>query len=123
MASNERTLLYLKEIEETADKVILILLNCSKQSLRAITHYALFGHSLVFSCFINCPLFNDTLFSCLYLNSTTYKNMKTLNYGQKVHSVYSPLNQFLPNVIKNITHYSQVPITGQVWLSNCHFRL
>jgi hypothetical protein len=39
---------------------------------------------------INCLLFKDKLFSRLYLNSTTYKNMKTLNYGHKVHSVYSP---------------------------------
>jgi hypothetical protein len=30
-------------------------------------------------------------FLVFYSNSTTYKNMKTLNYGQKVHSVYSPL--------------------------------
>jgi periodic tryptophan protein 2 len=33
-------------------------------------------------------------FLVFYSNSTTYKNIKTLNYGQKVHSVYSPLGFF-----------------------------
>jgi hypothetical protein len=63
--------------------------------LRASTHYALFGHSFVFSCFISCLLFNDKFFSCflhkLYFLQT-HETMKTLNYGRKVHSVYSPLH-------------------------------
>jgi hypothetical protein len=55
--------------------------------------YALFGRSLVFSCFNSCLLVKDKFFLDFHSNSTTYKKMKTQNYGQKVHSVYSPLNQ------------------------------
>ena len=32
----------------------------------------------------------DKTFLVFYSSSTTYKNIKTLNYGQKVHSVYLP---------------------------------
>ncbi len=53
-------------------------------------HHILFGCSLVFSSFINSLLFKDKFFLALYSKSTTYKSMKTLNYGQKVHSVYLP---------------------------------
>jgi hypothetical protein len=54
------------------------------------THYALFAE-IKFLCFIRCLLFKDKFFLVFYSNSTTYKNMKTLNYGQKVHIVYLPL--------------------------------
>ncbi len=56
------------------------------------THYAFFGHSLVFSCFIICLLFKDFFFLFLIklYNLQKRDNTKTLNYGQKVHSVYSP---------------------------------
>jgi hypothetical protein len=45
--------------------------------VRASTHYAFFGRSFVFSCFISCLLFKDKYFLVFYSNSTTYKNMKT----------------------------------------------
>jgi hypothetical protein len=52
-----------------------------------------FGRSFVFSCFISCLLFKDYCFLIFLLklyNLQKHENTKTLNYGQKVHSVYSP---------------------------------
>jgi hypothetical protein len=59
----------------------------------------------IFLCFINGLLFKDKFFPCLYLNSTTYKkqeNMKTPNYGRKVHSVVCPKG--LLSIIINSAH-------------------
>jgi hypothetical protein len=67
-----------------------------RQSLRASTHYAIFGGSLVFSCFhvllvIYYSMTKFFLFLIKLYNLQKHENTKTLNYGQKVHSVYSPL--------------------------------
>jgi hypothetical protein len=51
--------------------------------LRVSTHNTVFGRGLVFSCFISCFLLKDNFFLVFYSNSTTNKNMKTLNYDQK----------------------------------------
>jgi hypothetical protein len=41
--------------------------------------------------FISCLLVTDKFFLDFFLKLYSLKNMKTLNYGQKVHNVYSPL--------------------------------
>jgi hypothetical protein len=52
-----------------------------------------FGPSLVFSCFFSCLPFKDKI-SLVFLiklyNLQKHGITKTLNYGQKVQSVYSP---------------------------------
>jgi hypothetical protein len=53
----------------------------------AITHNALIGCSLVFSCFVSCLLFEDIFLLFFPSDSTTCRNMITLNYSQKVHSL------------------------------------
>jgi hypothetical protein len=53
-------------------------------------------HTMHFLAVVGCfhvllvVLLKDEFFLVLYSNSTTYKNMKTLNYNQKVRSVYWP---------------------------------
>jgi hypothetical protein len=58
---------------------------------RSITHYALFGCSLVFSCFNSCFLFKDKLFSCFLLKLYNLQKIKheNIKLSQKVQSVYS----------------------------------
>jgi hypothetical protein len=66
------------------------------RGLKASTHDALFGRSLEFSCFhvllvAHYSRINFVLFLLKLCNLQKHDSMKTLNYGQKVHSVYSPL--------------------------------
>jgi hypothetical protein len=71
-------------------KVLYPMLLTFLTTVRVSTHYALFGRSLVCSCFISCLQFKYTFFLVFLLklyNLQKHENTKTLTYSQKVQCV------------------------------------